>query len=216
MSIQLSYEDSKWLEVPRSFPTATDETQQAWEDRIILGMRQTWDMSHDQELMARGGLKHGVERVQPEDSITLQFWPLAAPANVIVHVTVGVLAEGEQMDAVPLQSGTYVGVPVIDPFTTSSLGDGLEVRYLAAIESDTPLALGGINYLFRNESAYVTVVAEATLPMLVGLLLEPLREVVRSIQVTDVAGGRWEPATLDPTVITSISSKERWTIDESR
>ncbi|MGK2933082.1 MAG: hypothetical protein ACSLFD_10005 [Solirubrobacterales bacterium] len=218
MTVQLSYDDSKWLQLPDSFPTEVGETQQVWEDRIIVGMREAWDqqMSREQELMARGGLQHGVERVQPDDSITLQFWPMTAPVNVVVHVMAGVLADGESIDAVPIESGTYVGAPVIAPFSTDLLGDGLEVRYLAAIESDQPLAFGGINYLFRNDNAYVMVVAEATLPLLVGLLLEPLRDVIRTIHVSDLANGSWQPATLDPKVLTSISVGESWTVDQAK
>ena len=214
MSVLLYADESQWLQLPKQFPTRAGQSAEEWEDHVIEGMRETWHepMTPLQETAARAGLRHGLTRVQNEDALTLQFWPMAAPINVVVHVVAGLLANAE-VEPIPLLSGTYASVPVVESFSTESLGEGVEVRYLMPL-GDPPVIVGGINYLFRGPEAFVSVVAEATVPTLTGLLLDPLREVVGSIEIVDdLEIGQWVRSTVDPSILPSRG--EPWALSDA-
>ena len=193
MKVSLSVDAARWLQLP-PLVDGTPEAAQ-WEDGVIDGMRAAWNGALDptSERILREALRNGIRQVSPDDSVTLQFWPDASIANAVVHVTAGAFAPDEPKQLVPLADLAYATEPVTALFETDALGSGVEARYLANVQSDPVITLGGVNYLFANDFGYVAVGVEPTLPAFIGILLEPLRDVVRSIRVIDDAEGRWRP-----------------------
>lgn len=194
MSVVLAADERMWLEVPQSFPTAQDVNEHAWEERVLSGMRDAWrgKLTHAVEPVVREALRNALRRRLPEDAVTLQFWPGASLANAIVHVVVGPHPEDGPRLTVPLDDGPYVVPPVSELFEADFLGTGIESRALHSFEAEPPAALGTVGYLFTNERGYVFVGTDPTIPGMVGLLIEPLREVVRSIEIVDDEGfGPW-------------------------
>lgn len=195
MKVSLSVDTARWLQLPTLIEGSPEATQ--WEDGVIDGMRVAWRGALDSasERIVREALRHGIRQVSPDDSVTLQYWPDASIANAVVHVTASAFAPGESRQLLPLAELDYATEPVTELFETDALGSGVEARYLANVRTDPVVTLGGVNYLFANDYGFVAVGVEPTLPAFVGVLLEPLREVVRSIRVIDDSDGHWQPAT---------------------
>lgn len=202
MIVELEADDRRWLAIPSAFPTDTGLDHQAWEDQVVRGMRTTWDAASATlpEDAVRQALRLAVGGVG-DDSITLQFWPAASVANVIVHVAVREFAPGEPTRVLPLDDAPYVVEPVSTVIESDHLGTGVESRFLVGVDAEPPLSLGAVNFLFENDRGHVFVGTDATLPGLIGLMLEPLRAVVRTIRVHDDEIGPWRRATVDPGAI---------------
>jgi hypothetical protein len=217
MSIELYADRSSWLLLPSSFPTAAGELPREWENRVVDEMREAWrgGLRADVEPAVREALRHGLRSVQPNDSITLQYWPTASVANAVVHIVAGDYAPGQERWGVPLDEELgFVTAPVVTAFESPNLGTGVEARYLVQTDSEPPLTVGGVNHLFEAPDGFVLVTAEPTLPQLVGVMLEPLREVVRSIRATDdTTGAPWQPATADEVLPTPYG--DAWNVDAS-
>lgn len=195
MKVSLSVDTARWLQLP---PLTEGSPEAArWEDGVIDDMRGAWQGNLDSasERIVREALRNGIRQVSPDDSVTLQYWPDASIANAVVHVTAGAFAPEEPRQIVPLADLDYATEPVAELFETDALGSGVEARYLANVQSNPVVTLGGVNYLFANDYGYVAVGVEPTLPAFIGILLEPLRDVVRSIRVIDDSDGYWEPGT---------------------
>ena len=206
MSVLLYADERAWLALPKSFPTASGQTAAEWENAVLDGMRPLWGdkLTAEAEEAVRQALRHGLTRVLPEDSVTLQYWPTAALANVVVHVVASVFGDGDRPQVVPLDAGPFPREPVVEAFESEFLGTGVEARYLTTVETTPPMEFGAVNYLFENETGFVFVGTEPTLPRLVGIMFEPLREVVRSIRVLDDDGiGSWQPAAADAAALGS-------------
>lgn len=217
MSVLVYAEQSCWLQLPSSFPTATEQLPREWENEVIAGMRDAWrgKMDPQNEEAAREALRYGLRRVRSDDSVTLQYWPSASIANAVVHVVAREFGPDEKPIGIPLDDDVaYVAAPVVEAFETDFLGTGVEVRYLGASEEDPQLVLGAAGYLFENSHGFVFVGVDATLPQLLGVMLEPLREVVRSIRVTDDDDGRdWDKAAFD--VSAFASTGEEWILNDA-
>lgn len=210
MSVALSADTRSWLELPQTFPTASGELAQEWEDRVVLGMRDAWKgaLNADAEVAVRQALRHGLERVRPEDSVTLQYWPAASVINSVVHVAVNEFGPDDVKQTVPLDDGPFVVEPHSSEFETETLGTGVESRALISIDTDPPMVVGALNYLFENSVGYVYVGIDPTLPALVGTMLEPLRDIVRSIRVTGTDGEPWEKCSVDSSKL--VARGETW------
>jgi hypothetical protein len=211
MSIRITADPSRWLPLPSVFPTALDADEDAWVARILEGMRERWgdEWTPDAEQAVPQALRFGRSKIHPEDSITLQFWPTTSLANVVVHLAARVRDADEPRLRIPFDERETIVPPVIDAFPSAHLGIGVELRHLERIDTEPPMELGGISYLFENDTRSVLVVADPTLPILVGVMLDPLRAVVRSLHVVDDEGdGPWQPATIDESVLSE--SAEQW------
>lgn len=193
MSVSLTVDERFWLNVPHSFPTPAGESAGEWENRVVEGMREAWQgaLDEDMEPLVQAALRHGVAQALPEDSVTLQFWPGATIANVVVHIAAGEREPSDGSDA--SYDGPFVGAPVREILETDNLGAGVETRALIRIDSTPPSELGVVEFRFLSEEHGVVVGAEPTLPALVAIMLEPLREVVRSIRITGADGQQWPP-----------------------
>lgn len=213
MTVQLSVDRSRWLELPKSFPTPAGDSPKEWEDRVIHGMHGAWKEAMDgpAEEAVRTALRFGLSRIRPEDAVTLQFWPTTSIINAVVHVVASVADSADLADPVPLSPGVYATQPIVDPFLSDSLGPGVETRYLRAFESSGAV-LGGLAYFFPGTNGFVYVGLEDTLPRVAGVTLEPLRELVRGIRWNDEEGARWQAAGLDPAIFTT---DESWTFDDA-
>ena len=213
MTVTVSVDRSRWLELPKFFPTREGETAKMWEDVVVRGMREAWNgaMHAPAEHAARTALRFGLSRVRPEDSVTLQFWPTASLVNVVVHVIASVAGSEDLADPVPLAPGVYATRPIVAPFVSDLLGPGIETRYLRASEGSGPV-LGGLAYFFPGTTGFVYVGVEDTVPRLVGLMLEPVREAVRGIRWNDEEGASWQAAGVDPSRFTT---DEIWTFDDA-
>lgn len=210
MRVSIDADQRMWLPLPHTFPTADGLSEREWEDGVIEGMRQAWsdDMDELAESMLREALRHGRNQILPEDSVTLQFWPAPDIVNAVVHI---IFAEDER-------DSRYIDVPVddlvmrmgavFDVFEAPRLGEGLEARYRIPAESDDAVDAAGVNYLFRGEHAYVLVILEPTFPEFVALALDPLRDVVRAMEIVDDPGRRWARTTFDESILARL--EERW------
>lgn len=196
MKVSLTAERSVWLELPRFAEGASPDVSERWQDAVIDGMRNAWrgELDPASEVVVREALRHGLSKVSDDDSVTLQYWPTASIANAVVHVSAAQFAQGESRLGIPLADIPYATQPVTEIFETPFLGRGVEARYLTPLDPGSSILMGGVNYLFENDFGYVAVGVEPTVPRLLGLMLEPLREVVRSIQVVGDTAGRWVPA----------------------
>lgn len=210
MSVALSADSRSWLELPQSFPTASGELAGEWEDRVVRGMRDAWKgvLNREAEEVVRQALRHGLDRVRPEDSVTLQYWPAASFINAVVHVAVNQFGPDDVKQTIPLDDGPFVVEPHSSEFETESLGTGVESRALISLDTDPPMVVGAVNYLFENSVGYVYVGIDPTLPSLAGAMLEPLRDVVRSISVTGADGEPWERCSVDSSQL--LPSGESW------
>lgn len=193
MKISLSVDENVWLKLPKFSPSEPRELAAQWEEGVIDGMRAAWrgELDPRSEVVVREALRNGLRQVSENDAVTLQYWPTASIANAVVHVSAAQFTPGEARLGIPLADIRYPTQPITTLFETGSLGSGVEARYLTPLDADSSILLGGVNYLFENDFGYVAVGVEPTLPRLVGLLLEPLREVVRSIQVVGDTAGKW-------------------------
>tara|TARA_R110002051_G_scaffold71457_2_gene128874 strand:+ start:24737 stop:25411 length:675 start_codon:yes stop_codon:yes gene_type:complete len=214
MKISLNVDTSRWLELPR-LVDGSEEARQ-WEEAVLADMKVAWRGALDapSEPFVREALRNGLRRVSDDDSVTLQYWPDASIVNAIVHVSAAPFAPDEPRQVVPLADMLFVTQPVVEMFDTAHLGDGVEARYLTTIGEQPPIRVAGVNYLFQNEFGYVAVGVEPTLPSLVGILLEPLREVVRGIQIIDDAEGNWQRASVDESTLPHRG--EEWNVDAGR
>lgn len=197
MKIALSADRSVWLELPRFAVGESGDEAARWEDGVIEGMTGAWrgELDPASEVIVREALRNGLRKVSESDSVTLQYWPSASIANAVVHLSAAAFAAGDVRQGIPLADIRYATQPIVETFQTESLGVGAEARYLTPIEAGSSVVLGGVNYLFETDFGYVAVGVEPTLPRLAGLMLEPLREVVRSIRVVDDAEGEWTRST---------------------
>jgi hypothetical protein len=210
VTVALSADSSKWLVVPHSFPTAAGETAQVWEDRIIEQMRERWDgkLTPKTEPLVRAALQHAVNRVEPDDTLTLQFWPGATIVNAIVHIVAGTFGPGALRRTIPLDDGPFVAQPQNLPFESETLGTGVESAALIALDDDPPYTVGVLNYLFESEVGYLYVGVDPTLPQLIGAMRDPLREIVNTIRVDTEDGRDWGRASVDMVVVQRES--ESW------
>lgn len=209
MKLSLAAERSTWLELPSSFPTERGELPREWEDRVIAGMREAWRgaMTPPLESVVREALRHGLSRVSEDDSVTLQYWPTASIVNAIVHITAETCDEDSVTMGLPLDDIDYAVEPATDIFEAPFLGEGIEARYLTPVASEPPIVLGGLAYLFEGSTGRVAVAVEPTMPQIIGIMLEPLREVVRSLKVID-DDGEWRRSTVDESVL--VGRGETW------
>ena len=193
MKISLSVDQSFWLELPRFRPGDSLDLAMQWEDGVIGGMKDAWrgELDAGREVIVREALRNGLRKVAENDSVTLQYWPTASIANAVVHVSAAQFAPGEARLGIPLSDIPYATQPVTTIFETETLGRGVEARYLTPIDTGSPVLLGGVNYLFENDFGYVAIGVEPTLPRLIGLMLESLREIVQSIEVVGDPAGQW-------------------------
>jgi hypothetical protein len=192
VKVSLSVDQSVWLELPK-FADASPDAPDQWLDGVVDGMRSAWrgELTAEREIVVREALRNGLRQVADDDSVTLQYWPTASIVNAVVHVSAAPFAPGEAKSGIPLADIPYATQPITESFETDALGVGVEARYLTPLESDASMLLGGVNYLFENDFGYLAVGVSPTLPRLVGLMLEPLRDVVRSIRVTYDIQGEW-------------------------
>jgi len=216
-TIELSADQQRWLLLPPTFPTAEGESAQQWEDRVVDGMREAWrgTLTSEVEPHVRAALRFGCSKILPEDSVTLQFWPAANIANVVVHIGADETVESD-LSVPPLDTSLdYVTKPIVTPFEAERLGTGVEVRHVRLAENtDPPLALAGVNYRFASSTGEIVVVAEPTFPALLGLMLEPLREVVRSMWVSsDDSSAGWVRSTIDVSAFSG--GTDEWQLDDA-
>lgn len=211
MKISLDVDPSRWLHLPR-FEEDSAEARQ-WEDTVIQGMKTAWHGTLDAqgELVVREALRHGLRQVSEDDAVTLQYWPDTSIINAIVHVAASPFEPGDDRNVSPLIDIPYVSQPVTSVFESDGLGAGFEVRYLTTVGGDSNVRAGGVNYLFQNDFGFVAVGVTPTLPGLIGIMLEPLREVVRSIRVVDDAEGNWHRASVDASRVEPRG--EDWLVD---
>lgn len=214
MNITLGADPRRWLALPAEFPTPDGLDRIDWENAVLTGVREAWEGRLDAraEALARQALRRGLESVDASDSITLQFWPDASIANVVVHITAGLFDADEPRPELPVpQDVTFVTPPAIDTLEAPGVGTGVEARYLVAPEGASRLAVGGVGYLFQNARAFILVRSEPTFPVLLGHMLDPLREVVRSLAVRGDDEEPWQTATVGPDVLERPG--EEWTFD---
>ncbi|MBH0008880.1 MULTISPECIES: hypothetical protein [unclassified Salinibacterium] len=196
MKISVDVDTASWLELPR-FDEGAPEAS-TWEDDVVEGMKKAWRGALDasSEHFVREALRHGLRRVSDDDSVTLQYWPDASIVNAIVHIVASPFAPGEERMLQPLADMPYVTEPVAVAFETDALGVGIEARYLTTVGETSTIRAGGVNYLFQNDYGFVAIGVDATLPSLIGILLDPLREIVRNIRVVDDIETNWNFATI--------------------
>jgi len=213
VKISLNVDPARWLALPRLSEDSAEARQ--WEDTVIDGMKAAWQGALDSpsEPFIREALRNGLRHVSEDDSVTLQYWPDASIVNAIVHIAAAPFAPGEPRQGVPLADIHYFTQPVTSVFETDALGSGVEALYLTTVHEQSPIKAGGVNYLFQNDFGFVAVGVEPTLPGLIGIMLEPLREVVRDIHVVDDAEGNWQPATVDEAAL--LSRGEQWLAEVS-
>lgn len=186
MSIELFPDDRFWLHLPPAFPAGGHGDAAAWEDAVLSRMRDAWPspIDADTETALRAALRHGRDRILPEDSVTLQFWPGAAVLNAVVHVIWGRFDEESPRPAALLEEvDDAIAEPVLAEVESTHLGAGVEARYLRRLESPTPFVVGGLTRLYSSDTHYVAVVVDATLPQLIGLLADPLAELLDTLRV---------------------------------
>lgn len=201
MKLSMQADERYWLELPR-FADEQSERAEQWRDGVLERMKVAWQgaMNADDEAVLREALANGLRRILPEDVVTLQFWPNASIVNAVVHVTAAPFAPDEHR-AGALVDIPFTTRPVSEPFEAAHLGSGTEARYLTPVEAQPGLSLGGVNYLFTNDFGYIAVGMEPTLPPVVGVAIEPLRELVRSIRVIDDPDTAWQRCTIDPATV---------------
>ena len=199
MTVSLSVDSARWLVIPLTFPNASGETAGEWEDRVVSQMREAWDgiLTAQLEPLVRGALQHAVARVEPDDAVTLQFWPGASVINAIVHVVAGTFGPDSRHRTIPLDDGPFVTEPQSIPFESNTLGTGVESAALLALDDEPPYTVGVLNYLFESEVGYVYVAVDPTLPQLIGLMRDSLRDVVDTIQVDTEDGREWGKASVN-------------------
>lgn len=204
MRLEIDLDASVWLQLPPAFPTAAGETQQQWEDRVVDGLRRGWDgaLTPDLEPFVRGALQHGLAGRQPEDTVTLQFWPGASIANVVVHIATGQWPDGERATGLPLDDDVLRHGVLTEPVRTDNLGEGSAVTFYFETPETPPVLLAGLGYFFNSPSGFVAVTADPTLPSIFGLLLPHLERLVDRIEIHD---GTWLPAEPMPAL-----SGEEW------
>jgi hypothetical protein len=210
--------DDRWLAIPSEFPTPEGESAAQWEDRVVSVMRQRWggDLTPQLEPVVREALRHGVNRVEPDDTLTLQFWPSASFINAIVHIVVGTFEPGDERRVVPLDGGPFVTRPQSVLVESETLGTGVESAALIALDEEPPVTLGGLNYLFEGPVGYVYVGVDPTFPQLVGLIQAPLREVINTIRVDMEDGREWGRATVDEKALQALlSPDETWDFERA-
>lgn len=215
MRLEVGFDSSSWLELPKSFPTAEGLSAQQWEDRILAGMREAWkgSLTPQAEPVVRQAIRHGLSRVDADDSVTLQYWPGASIINAVVHFVGGSIPEGEQKRVVPLDGGPFVVEPQNALIESENLGTGVESAALVSFDEEPPVVLGILNYLFENDESFVFVGIEPTMPELVGMMQEPLREIVRGIRVVTDDGGSWQKSEVGPSMIET--GHETWNFERA-
>jgi len=201
MRLEIDLDDSVWLQLPPAFPTADGESRREWEDRVVDRMRGAWDgaLTPDVEPFVRGALEHGLAGIQPEDTVTLQFWPGASIANVVVHIAAGRWPDGERASGLPLDEDVLRHGVLTEPVETANLGEGAAVTFYFETPETPPVLLAGLGYFFNSPSGFVAVTADPTLPAIFGLLLPHLESLVDRID------GTWLPAEPLP-----MASGEEW------
>ena len=194
MKVSLSVDESGWLQLPQ---LSGEGPAARWEDGVVERMRGAWQGALDagSEALVREALRNGLRQVSENDSVTLQYWPTASIANAVVRVSASEFTPEDARLELPLADIRYAAQPISSLFETEALGIGVESRYLTPVDDDSSMLLAGVNYLFENDFGYVAIGVEPTVPWLVGLMLEPLRDVVRSIQVVGDTAGQWTRCT---------------------
>ena len=188
MRIVVGGQQQNWLYLPPSFPTPDGELPREWENRVIQAMSPAWrgGLHGDREQVVRAALQHGLNQVDEADAITFQFWPNASVANVVVHILAVEGFEAGSAPSSPLDGGLpYATQPVVTTIDADGLGTGLEARYLLRTGEQDDVLLGGMNLVFSGGFGVVGLFAEPTLPRVLGLMMEPLRELARSIRMLD-------------------------------
>ncbi|PWB97480.1 hypothetical protein DF220_06280 [Salinibacterium hongtaonis] len=215
MTVSVSIDSARWLVIPHTFPSESGDTVREWEDQVVSQMREAWDgaLTAQLEPLVRGALQHAVARVEPDDSLTLQFWPGASVVNAIVHIVAGTFGQEPQRRVIPLDDGPFVTEPQSIPFESKTLGTGVESAALLALDDEPPYTVGVLNYLFESEVGYVYVGVDPTLPHLIGLMRDSLRDVVHTIQVDTEDGREWGRASVDMEVLQKPA--ETWEFDTS-
>jgi hypothetical protein len=198
-----------WLELPRF--ADDDSSQKAqWQDAVLERMKIAWQgaMNDQDQAVLREAIANGLRRILPEDVVTVQYWPNASIANAIVHVTAAEFVQDDDRNVVPLIDMPYATRPITEVFEAEHLGAGIEARYLTPVEGEPGLLLGGVNYLFANDFGFIAVGMEPTLPALLGVAIESLRELVRSIRVIDDPDNAWQRCAADLSGV--LSRGEQW------
>lgn len=187
MNLEVDVDDRFWAQIPSRFPSDGFPDAVAWEDAIVARYEATRAglATPAESEDARRVARHAREQLEPTAAFGLLFWPAPVPAAISVQVDLVPPGTGAGRMAATLLDGVPLAErPVISDVIVPGFGEGVSARFLASAGSRDEPAVAGIGYLVAGPSCVVRFMSQPATSTLIGLLQDPLDEVVRTIRVT--------------------------------
>lgn len=202
MQLTVHVDESRWITIPRDL-AAVD--RRAWIETAVRTAERAsthWDQPTGD--LVPQIVEHALEARGNHDGLVLQFWPEGVPAAVLVRIEVSEALE--RNDIAEQLRGEVLSR--VEQFTSRGIGPGYEWLHSAPLPGEQVEALIGTQYLFIDDEIMVTVTLDATLPTVFPFVIDDVRELVASVELT-AAGHPWRALAL-PEDVGTRPDLEAW------
>jgi hypothetical protein len=187
MIIEMQLPHGAWSGLPRQFPTATGQSADEWFEELARAYStDRGGLTADQVGGLRDMVGEARAQISDRDVATLLFRPVGAPVTAVVHVQLAA-AEADSRDAIThalLPDVPMALPPKIEPIEHATFGTGHKGTFLSG-ELHDDRAVGGTSYAFAADGIVVHVFTGPLPPFVLGLIEDPLDEVVASMRLLD-------------------------------
>ena len=182
MIIEVDADERYWAQVPAGFPWGGYADAGEWVRGIQSRYRSVRPAAAADELEAvRALAQTALADLGPSAAFGLLFMPAPAPVGALVRVDVA-HADANVDPRVQLLGSTPLSVePDFVDLEVPGVGRGISARFLIAGPGEPTPA--GIGYLIEASGGVVRLLAAPISTTMVGLIDQPLREVVDTLRI---------------------------------
>jgi hypothetical protein len=189
MIVEYAVRNDIWSVLPARFPTAEGVSEADW----LAGFRALYagnfGEQDDEVVTALDTLATDARsQIWPEDAATLLFRPFTIPINAVVHLRLVPANDAEAREFLRTAMLPDIQLslpPIVEPFDSPTLGQGMKGAYIAAETFADGNAAGGVSYVFASGGFVVNLITDATLPATIGLMEEQLDELATSLRLVE-------------------------------
>lgn len=193
---------SRWITIP---PGLAEPQRGIWLDlaaRTAQAAAAHWDRPGDE--LVPHMVAHALETRGEAEGLVLQYWPPVVPGAVLVRVEV---SEAPDAAATAAELRAHA-LARVEQFTGAALGPGYEWLHSAPLPGESEDVLIGTQHAFLDEHIMVLATLEPTLPDLFTAVIDEVRRLVRSLELT-AGGAAWNSVPL-PGEVGTRADLERW------
>lgn len=189
MIVEFAVQDEWWSVLPPEFPTTDGMSEEQWFGDFLTIYANAFG-EPDGEVRAELAriVADARDRIQPDDAATILFRPLMAPVNSVAHIQLFEVGDADvsvQIEHALIPEVDLALAPIVGSFESDGLGLGTKAAFLAEKRPGDATPLGGLTYAFARDGHVVRVYTEPVNPSILGLMEDPLDEIVRRITLVE-------------------------------